>query len=454
MGICGTFMGSLALLARELGHTVSGCDANVYPPMSTQLENSGIQLKQGYLPGHLDDEPDLVLVGNALSRGNPMVETLLNRGISYTSGPQWFAEHVLKDRHVIAVSGTHGKTTTSSMLAWILKQQQLDPGYLIGGVPLDFSVSAKLGSSEFFVVEADEYDSAFFDKRSKFVHYRPRTAIINNLEYDHADIFPDLAAIQTQFHHMIRTIPAQGRIIAPANEPAIQETFSKGCWTPVESTGETTSSATWQFELLTPEGSHFHILHQGKKAASINWPLNGVHNVWNALSAIAASTQAGISIEDAARALCQFSGVKRRMETLACINGIQIYDDFAHHPTAIATTLQGLRAKVGDQRIIAVIEPRSNTMQAGIHKSTLAESTLAADQSLWLQPINMDWNLAENVCNSTQATSIYTNVNDIVKQLVSEAKTGDHLVIISNGSFDGLHKKLISALQQKHIKHD
>ena len=452
LGICGTFMGSLALLAKESGHQVSGCDANVYPPMSTQLEENGIRLKQGFEPSYLDEKPDLVIVGNAMSRGNPIVEALLNQGIPYTSGPQWLAEHVLQERHVIAVAGTHGKTSTSSMVAWILHHQGLNPGYLIGGVPKNLPASASLGQAPYFVVEADEYDSAFFDKRSKFIHYHPRTAILNNLEFDHADIFPDLAAIQTQFHYLVRTIPSEGCIITPAQDANLKKSLRKGCWTPVESTAEANTEATWQYSLHSKDGSRFDVLHHGKLAGSVKWNQSGLHSVHNGLAAIAAAHHAGVIPENACAALSAFSGVKRRMEELGCINGITLYDDFAHHPTAIATTLEGLRNKVGAARIIAIIEPRSNTMQAGFHKDQLAQSASAADISIWLQPENMAWNLEETLRTNTSRRPLYVceSIEEIISKALKEAQSGDHIVFMSNGGFGGIHKKLMQKLEEAH----
>ncbi|MBL4609001.1 MAG: UDP-N-acetylmuramate:L-alanyl-gamma-D-glutamyl-meso-diaminopimelate ligase [Pseudomonadales bacterium] len=452
LGICGTFMGSLALLAKESGHKVSGCDANVYPPMSTQLEKIGIELKEGFDPSYLDEKPDLVIVGNAMSRGNPIVEALLNRNIPYTSGPQWLAEHVLKDRHVIAVAGTHGKTSTSSMVAWILHHQGLNPGYLIGGVPKDLPASACLGQAPYFVVEADEYDSAFFDKRSKFIHYHPRTAILNNLEFDHADIFPDLAAIQTQFHYLVRTIPSEGCIITPANDDNLEESLNRGCWTPIETTAELNTKASWQYKLHNKDGSHFDVFHQGSLAGNVQWNQSGLHSVHNGLAAIAAAHQAGVSPNNACAALSAFSGVKRRMEELGCIDGITLYDDFAHHPTAIATTLEGLRNKVGSSRIIAIIEPRSNTMQAGFHKDQLAQPAAMADISIWLQPENMDWNLKDALTKDAnkQPMHVCQSVEDIIHLVTKETQSGDHIVIMSNGGFGGIHNKLMQQLEESH----
>lgn len=363
LGICGTFMGSLAVLAKELGHRVTGSDANVYPPMSTQLQAQGIELMQGYDPAHLEPAPDLVVIGNALSRGNPAVEHVLNKGLPYVSGPQWLADHVLQGRWVLAVAGTHGKTTTTSMLAWVLEHAGMSPGFLIGGVPQNFGVSARLGGTPFFVVEADEYDSAFFDKRSKFVHYRPRTAILNNLEFDHADIFPDLAAIERQFHHLVRTVPGEGLIIRPSAEKALERVLGMGCWTPVQTTGE---GGQWQARLLAEDGSRFEVLFDGIVQGEVDWPLTGLHNVANALASLAAARHVGVMPSQGAAALSEFRNVKRRMEKVAEVRGVTLYDDFAHHPTAIATTLDGLRKQVGaDTQVIAIVEPRSNSMKLG-----------------------------------------------------------------------------------------
>ncbi|HEX5362544.1 MAG TPA: UDP-N-acetylmuramate:L-alanyl-gamma-D-glutamyl-meso-diaminopimelate ligase [Fluviicoccus sp.] len=449
LGICGTFMGSLAVLAKNLGHTVTGSDANVYPPMSTQLEAQGISLMQGYDPSHLQPRPDLVIVGNAMKRGIPAVEYVLNEGIPYTSGPQWLAQYVLQGKHVLGVAGTHGKTTTTTMVAWILEQAGLEPGFLIGGVPKGFEASARLGGGKFFVVEADEYDSAFFDKRSKFIHYAPRTAILNNLEFDHADIFDDLAAIQKQFHHLVRTIPGQGRIIVPAADANLAEALAKGCWTPVEKTGLAgDAEALWQAALLSPDGSHFDVLHGGTKAGTVHWGMTGMHSVNNALSAIAAAHHVGVSIEQACAGLSAFGGVKRRMELIGEVRGISVYDDFAHHPTAIKTTLEGLRKKVGSRRIWAVIEPRSNTMRMGTHKDGLAASASDADQVIWYQPDGLDWNLEPVIADSPVPAKVMRNIDAIIAELVAQTQDGDAVVIMSNGGFGGIHGKLVAALKK------
>ncbi|GAB6140100.1 UDP-N-acetylmuramate:L-alanyl-gamma-D-glutamyl-me so-diaminopimelate ligase [Methylosoma difficile] len=444
LGICGTFMGGLAVIARQLGYQVSGSDQNVYPPMSTQLEQQGIRLMEGYRPENLDGNPDLVIIGNALSRGNAEVEAVLNRGLKYVSGPQWLAEHVLHNKWVLAVAGTHGKTTTTSMLSWILEAQGFNPGFLIGGIPLNFGISARLGESDFFVIEADEYDSAFFDKRSKFVHYRPRTAILNNLEFDHADIFPDLAAIKRQFHHLVRMIPGEGLIISPACESNIDDVLAMGCWTPVVRTA-IDNDARWQAHLLDADGGRFQVLYQGETQGLVDWSLTGEHNVYNALSAIVAAHHVGIKAQDAIAALAEFKNVKRRMEVIANINGVTIYDDFAHHPTAIATTLDGLRKKVGNERIIAIVEPRSNTMKMGVHTDTLAQSLHAADLALLYQPDNLGWDLSA-LKGFADNIDICYSLEEIIAKLTEEAHHGGHFVLMSNGSFGGIYQPLQAAL--------
>ncbi|WP_165668512.1 UDP-N-acetylmuramate:L-alanyl-gamma-D-glutamyl-meso-diaminopimelate ligase [Metapseudomonas otitidis] len=444
LGICGTFMGSLAVLAKELGHRVTGSDANVYPPMSTQLEAQGIELMQGYDPAHLEPAPDLVVIGNALSRGNPAVEHVLNKGLPYVSGPQWLADHVLQGRWVMAVAGTHGKTTTTSMLAWVLEHAGMSPGFLIGGVPQNFGVSARLGGTPFFVVEADEYDSAFFDKRSKFVHYRPRTAILNNLEFDHADIFPDLAAIERQFHHLVRTIPGEGLIIHPTAESALVRVLGMGCWTPVQTTGE---GGQWQARLLSEDGSRFEVLFEGQVAGTVDWSLTGQHNVANALATLAAARHVGVVPELGVAALSAFQSVKRRMEKVAEVRGVTVYDDFAHHPTAIATTLDGLRKRVGDAPVIAVIEPRSNSMKLGAHRDGLPESVKLADQVFWYAPPNLGWDLAATVAGSSVPTRVCDSLETIIEGVKALAVPGTQVVIMSNGGFGGLHGKLAQALE-------
>lgn len=452
LGICGTFMGSLAQLAKALGHRVTGSDANVYPPMSTQLEQAGIELVQGFDPIAMQPAPDLVIIGNAMSRGNPSVEYVLNEGIAYTSGPQWLRDHVLQGKWVMAVAGTHGKTTTSSMLAWILEYAGMAPGYLIGGVTKNFPTSARLGDTPFFVVEADEYDSAFFDKRSKFVHYNARTVILNNLEFDHADIFPDLAAIQKQFHHLVRTVPNNGLIISPTNDKAIAEVIQQGCWTPqqqfavIDNTTENNSTAEWQAKLLSADGSAFAVIHKGEEVAQVHWAQTGIHNVNNGIAAIIAARHVGVTPEHSAKALEQFAGVKRRMECLADVHSIKVYDDFAHHPTAIKTTLAGLRAKVGDEKIIAIIEPRSNTMRMGVHKNALNQSCTDADDVLWYQPANVDWAMDEVVNKSPVPAKLLRNLDELIHCAISLSEPNTHIVIMSNGGFGGVHQKLIDQL--------
>lgn len=446
LGICGTFMGSLAQLAKAAGHQVSGCDANVYPPMSTQLENAGIELTEGYGTEQLEPPPDLVVIGNALSRGNPAVEYVLDNGIPYTSGPQWLGDFFLRERWVLAVADTHGKTTTSSMLAWILEYAGMAPGFLIGGVPNNFGVSARLGGTPFFVVEADEYDSAFFDKRSKFVHYRPRTAILNNLEFDHADIFADLHAIQTQFHHFVRTIPGHGLIVAPFTDVSLQEVLAMGCWSEYQSLGECNS---WEVEAVSADGSSFHVRYQGKRRGTVNWDQSGEHSMSNGLAAIAAVHHVGVTPEVACEALCEFQGVKRRMEQIAAVDGVRVYDDFAHHPTAIATTLAGLRKRVGADKIIAVIEPRSNTMKLGIHKEQLAESVSDADQVFWFQPDNIGWSLEEVAAKGAVPAEVMHNIDRLVQRTLDMSGEGCHVVIMSNGGFGGFHRRLVAALEER-----
>ena len=444
LGICGSFMGGIAAIAKSLGHKVTGSDKNVYPPMSTQLEALGIELTEGYCESQFDPAPDMVVVGNAMSRGNPAVEYVLNRNLPYTSGPQWLLDNLLKDRWVIGLSGTHGKTTTSSMVAWILEHAGLNPGYLIGGVPENFGVSARVGESPFFVIEADEYDSAFFDKRSKFVHYRPKTLVINNLEFDHADIFADLGAIQTQFHHLVRMVPENGLILTPNNTAAIEEMLKKGCWSSRQSLGK-----EWHAELLKKDGSEFNVLHNGVIAGTVTWALVGQHNVDNALMAIAAAHHAGVTLPDAIDALSFFKNVKRRMEVKGEVNNITLYDDFAHHPTAIATTLDGLRKKVGNARILAVLEPRSNTMKMGVHKDTLANSWQKADKVYLYEPEGMDWSLVDSVAHSNAPTHCFRDVEKIVQGVCNVAQPGDHILVMSNGGFEGIHGRILDALKMK-----
>jgi UDP-N-acetylmuramate: L-alanyl-gamma-D-glutamyl-meso-diaminopimelate ligase len=448
LGICGTFMGGIALLARERGVTVSGADANVYPPMSTQLQQQGIQLTEGYAPGQLHPAPDCVVIGNAMSRGNPAVEYALNNGLAYTSGPQWLAEHVLKDRWVLAVAGTHGKTTTASMLAWILECAGLSPGFLIGGVPTNFGVSARAGKAPFFVVEADEYDTAFFDKRSKFVHYHPRTLILNNLEYDHADIFPDLEAIRIQFHHLVRTVPGNGLIIHNAADENLSRVLERGCWSGLEAFSEAGCGGQWRARLLAVDGSHFEVLHDAVVTGTVQWSLIGQHNVSNALAAIIAARHAGVPVAQAVSALGSFAGVRRRMEVRGSVAGITVYDDFAHHPTAIATTLQGLRNRVGDDRILVLLEPRSNTMQLGVHRQALAGSLRGADRVWLYQPPQLGWPLQEVVGEMDVPAVVADSIDALLQAVLDEARRGDHILIMSNGGFGGIHERLLAALQR------
>ncbi len=447
LGIGGTFMGGLALLARDLGHEVTGTDAKIYPPMSTQLEAQGIRLMEGYEPAHLDSaKPDLVIIGNALSRGNALVEAVLDRGLRYTSGAQWLAENVLPGRWVLAVAGTHGKTTTAGMLAWILEHAKLQPGFLIGGVPENFGVSARLGADPFFVIEADEYDTAFFDKRSKFVHYRPRTAILNNLEFDHADIFPDLAAIVRQFHHLVRTVPGSGLLVVNAQDKNLSEMLAMGCWTGVEHFG---AEDGWQAVPRNPEASRFQVLYKRQDQGEVAWELLGSHNTANALAAIAAARHAGVPVKTALAALAEFRNVKRRLEVRGAARGITVYDDFAHHPTAIAATLQALRARVGNQRILAVLELRSNTMRMGVHRDTLAGSLTQADKVLMLKPADLNWNLDRVTGALKGRGQAYTTVEEILVTLAKETQPDDHVLIMSNGGFDNIHARLLERLQTR-----
>jgi len=446
LGVCGTFMGGLAVLAKQAGFEVEGSDADVYPPMSTQLDAQGIVLKRGYLAEHLDPPPDQVVVGNAMSRGNPAVEYLLDRGLRYTSGPQWLCENVLQDRWVLAVAGTHGKTTTASMLAWILEYAGMQPGFLIGGVPNNFGISARLGDAPFFVIEADEYDTAFFDKRSKFVHYRPRTLVLNNLEYDHADIFPDLGAIQRQFHHLVRIVPGNGLIVLNANDGNLSEVLDMGCWTPVETVSAGSFPAGWQARPLAADGSVFQVLLDGNPQGEVRWEQLGAHNMHNALSAIAAARHAGVPVEQSVAALCAFTGVKRRLEVRGHAGGVTVYDDFAHHPTAIASTLAGLKRQSRDGRLLAVLEPRSNTMRLGVHRAELAGSLREAD-AVWLyQPDDLSWDIREVTAALPMPAAVSADIDALVASVVACARSGDRVVIMSNGSFGGIHEKILVAL--------
>ncbi|KLU17356.1 MULTISPECIES: UDP-N-acetylmuramate:L-alanyl-gamma-D-glutamyl-meso-diaminopimelate ligase [Xenorhabdus] len=447
LGICGTFMGGLAILARAQGHEVTGSDANVYPPMSTLLEKQGIELIRGYDPAQLDPAPDVVIIGNAMTRGNPCVEAVLDRGIPYTSGPQWLHDHILPERWVLAVAGTHGKTTTAGMVAWILEECGYKPGFLIGGVPGNFDVSAHIGESPFFVIEADEYDCAFFDKRSKFVHYSPRTLIMNNLEFDHADIFENLGAIQKQFHHLVRVVPSTGKIIVPDNDINLKQVLSMGCWSELEQTGE---NGHWQAKKASQDSSHYQVFHQGELVGEVMWSLVGEHNMHNGLIAIAAAHHVGVQPADACQALGQFINARRRLELLGDVNGISVYDDFAHHPTAILATLEALRSKVGGMaRILAVLEPRSNTMKMGMSKNDIAPSLGRADEVFLYQPTNIPWQVVEIAEQCIQPTRWSADIDTLVKMIVETAQPGDHILVMSNGGFGGIHEKLLAALTQK-----
>ncbi len=448
LGICGTFMGGIAALARAAGHRVTGSDQNVYPPMSDQLAALGIELIQGYDPEQLKLKPDVVVVGNVMSRGNALVEALLNSDIPYTSGPEWLSRHVLAGRHVLAVAGTHGKTTTTSMLTWILEHSGRKPGFLVGGVPANFNVTARLGEGKHFVVEADEYDTAFFDKRAKFVHYRPRTAILNNLEHDHADIYPDVAAIQKQFHLLLRMVPGAGRLVVNGAESNLREVIEMGCWTPVVKFSADKHYGEWHADLQgLGDGSHFVVMQADKAWGEVQWSMLGRHNVENALAAIIAAEHAGVSVAESIAALNAFGGVKRRMEVRGVVNGITVYDDFAHHPTAITTTMQGLRRKVGKARIIAVLEPRSNTMKLGTHREPLKQSLQGAEQ-IWLyQGPDVKWDVASLAREVGPHARVHTNIDQMVNDLALETKSGDHVLIMSNGGFGGIHGKLLAKLK-------
>ncbi len=446
LGICGTFMGSLAILARAKGHKVTGSDANVYPPMSTLLENQGIELIEGYDPKQLEPAPDMVIIGNAMTRGNPCVEAVLEKGLPYTSGPQWLHDYILPERWVLAVAGTHGKTTTAGMLAWVLEDCGYKPGFLIGGVPGNFQVSAQLGESPFFVIEADEYDSAFFDKRSKFVHYSPRTLILNNLEFDHADIFDDLAAIQKQFHHLVRIVPGTGKIIMPDNDMNLKQTIGMGCWSEQEFTGET---GDWQAKKLSNDSSHFEVFHKGERVGEVCWGLSGEHNMQNGLMAIVAAHHVGVLPADACEALDKFINARRRLELRGEVNQVSVYDDFAHHPTAILATLEALRSKVGGTaRIIAVLEPRSNTMKMGISKDDIAPALGRADEVFLFQPPNIQWLVSDIAEHCVQPARWSTDLDTLVDMIAKEAQAGDHILIMSNGGFGGIHEKLLAKLAQ------
>ena len=446
LGICGTFMGGLAALAREAGHKVTGCDANVYPPMSTQLEALGIELITGFGAEQIALRPDVFVIGNVVTRGErfPLMEAILDAGLPYVSGPQWLAEHVLQGRHVLAVAGTHGKTTTTSMLAWILAHAGLKPGFLVGGVPQNFGVSARLGEGAPFVIEADEYDNAFFDKRSKFVHYRPRTAVLNNLEHDHADIFPDLAAIETQFHHLVRTVPASGRLVVNAREEALQRVIARGCWSEVQRFGAKKEEAGMLRARGEPQA--FDVLRGSLKVARVEWSLIGEHNQLNALAAIAAAEHVGVSPEQAAAALAEFQNVRRRMELRGEAQGIKVYDDFAHHPTAIRTTINGLRRRIAPaERILAIFEPRSNTMKLGTMKAQLPWALEEADLAFCNQQ-GLSWDAKEALAPMGAQAVVAADVEALVAAVVKVAKPGDHLLCMSNGGFGGIHEKLLAGL--------
>ena len=461
LGICGTFMGGIAVIAQQAGHTVTGCDANVYPPMSTQLEQLGIRLIEGFGVEQLELEPDVWVIGNVVTRGKqPLMEEILNRGLPYVSGPQWLAENVLRDKWVLAVAGTHGKTTTSSMLAWVLEDCGLNPSYLIGGVPMNFGLSARLTDSPFFVIEADEYDTAFFDKRSKFVHYRPRTAVLNNLEYDHADIFPDLAAIETQFHHLIRTVPANGMVVTNGGDNNLLRVLGRGCWSQVEYFGG--PGLGWKVGNVVSQRDNetFDVTLNDHWVGQVNWTLQGDHNRLNALATLAAARHAGVPVKDGINALSRFENVKRRMEVKGCVNGITVYDDFAHHPTAIATTVAGLREKIGQNhegqsnvvqnRILAVLEPRSNTMKLGVMKAQLPESLAEADRVFCFTG-GIDWDAAGALAPLGDKAAIYTEIDALVEALVEASRPGDHILVMSNGGFGGIHGKLLARLQESAI---
>jgi UDP-N-acetylmuramate: L-alanyl-gamma-D-glutamyl-meso-diaminopimelate ligase len=453
LGICGTFMGGIAAIARAAGHRVTGSDQNVYPPMSTQLMALGIDVIEGFGAAQLTPAPDVVVVGNVMKRGQPVIEALLDGGLPYESGPEWLARQVLKDRWVLAVAGTHGKTTTSSLLAWILEHAGLSPGFLIGGVPANFDVSARLGSHPFFVIEADEYDCAFFDKRAKFVHYRPRTAILNNLEYDHADIYPDVASIQRQFHHLVRTIPGGGRIVWNASDARLKETLEMGCWTPREGFAREAGDGVLWWARPAPgadDFSRFEVLEGGKPQGTVSWSLIGAHNMENALAAIAAARHAGVTVSQAIDALHAFEGIARRMQVRGEVNGIRVYDDFAHHPTAIATTLDGLRRRVGRARIVAVLEPRSNTMKMGVHRDTLAASLAGADEVWLYTPPDLGWDAGAVLTGLGSRGHGSQDIGALADNLAETLRPGDHVLIMSNGGFGGLHGKLLKELAARH----
>ena len=446
LGICGTFMGGIALLARDMGFEVSGSDVNVYPPMSDQLRSAGIELMEGYRPEHLVPTPDTIIVGNSLSRGNDCVEYILDNDLPFTSGPRWLAEHVLAGKHVLAVSGTHGKTTTTGMLAWILECAGRDPGFLVGGIPENFGLSARPAGSGLFVLEADEYDTAFFDKRSKFIHYRPRTLVINNIEFDHADIFTDMGAIRREFHHLLRTIPATGKIIINQGDEETRQVLAMGCWTPVESFG--VAEGDWQAVPLREDFSRMQVVMQETVVGEFEWDLIGRHNAENALAAIAASHSVGVAPDRALEALKDFKNIKRRLQKLATVGGISVYDDFAHHPTAIRSTLDALRKKVGSERIFTILEPRSNTMKMGVHRDTLAPALVVSDTILLYQAPELSWDLKAVSGALGERCRVFTGIEEIIEDIAASARSGDHIVIMSNGGFQNIHQRLLQRLAE------
>ncbi len=440
LGICGTFMGGIARIASELGHQVTGSDQNVYPPMSDQLQALGIVLQQGYSQTHLQPAPDMVIVGNTISRGNAALEYVLNEQLRYCSGPEWLYQEVLRDKHVLAVSGTHGKTTTTTILTWLLEYAGLTPGFLIGGVAENFGVSARVTETEFFVIEADEYDTAFSDKRSKFVHYHPRTLVINNIEFDHADIFHDIADIRREFHHMIRMLPSTAQIIYPAHDPEINRVLDMGCWS--DKTTFATKNADWTLEPASADYTEFRVKTGQDDVVNVKWSLLGEHNAWNAVAAMKAAAHVGVAPQDSANALIEFKSVKRRLECILDTGEIKLYDDFAHHPTAITLTLRALRAAAGSNRIIAVMEPRSNTMRMGVHADTLAQSLQDADKAIIFQADNVTWDIASHVAELGDRCEVFTDIDAIVENIAADWQPGDHIVIMSNGGFGGIHDKL------------
>jgi UDP-N-acetylmuramate: L-alanyl-gamma-D-glutamyl-meso-diaminopimelate ligase len=453
IGICGTFMGGIAALARATGHRVTGSDRNVYPPMSTQLAALGIDVIEGYQPDQVKLEPDVFVIGNVMSRGNPLIEAVLESGRPYESGPEWLARNVLKGRWVLAVAGTHGKTTTSSLLTSILEHAGLEPGFLVGGVPLDFDVSARLGSGRHFVVEADEYDTAFFDKRAKFVHYRPRTAILNNLEHDHADIYPDVASIQRQFHLLLRTVPGNGRLVVNGADKNLAEVLGMGCWTPVERfASDAAVTADWHL-VADPAAAYakFTVYRGERRVGDVDWGLLGRHNAENGLAALVAAHHAGVDEAVAIEALCRFRGVRRRLEVRGTVDGVVVYDDFAHHPTAVASTLEGVRLKAGAGRVIAVLEPRSNTMKLGTHKAALADSLRGADRVFVYKSPEVKWDVGDAMVPLGSLVAVHEDLARLTEAIVAESRPGDHLVLMSNGSFGGLHERLLEALKARAV---